>query len=115
MIVRFVIAATLSLVGCPPPGPPAPIPPDATDAQTPSGFDSAPGPQTTCQPQDKCCLACTAMTAICSPQRPDCIPVMAHIDGSGVISRPDGKPVKCADIAAATTKAAMRAAGANCP
>lgn len=86
-------------VGCSPASPPAPIPVYVPDA----------APTVPCQD------ACTAMTAVCGPQRDVCVQTMSQIDGAQPIASPGGHRLTCMAVALATTKPAMRALGIPCP
>jgi hypothetical protein len=114
--MRSAIAAIIStiLCGCPAPPPVPPGPPDADAAPAPQPTPAPTEPPAPPGPATRCSPACDAMTRVCGPQQPDCAVTLEHIDTAGVMRRPDGKPIKCADIAAATTKAAMQAAGVGC-
>lgn len=102
-------------VACPPSPPVTPPGPDAADGAPPSpppaSVDGAPGPA------DTCAAACARMTAVgCAEgSAPSCLATMHDIDSAANKPQPDGHPVKCATVAQATSKAAMRAAGVECP
>jgi hypothetical protein len=84
------------------------MPPDASDA--------APAPIVDASPvQTPCSAACATMARICGPQPADCVETMAHIDGARTIRTASGKPLTCAAVAAAQSKADLAAAGAACP
>jgi hypothetical protein len=116
-VTRFACLVAFALTACPPVTPPVPPTPDASDAaSTPvqdasAATDAPPVPTTPCQ------AACDRMTAICGPQPPNCVTVMADEDGARILREPEGgRPLMCGDIAAATDKAAMQAIiGAGCP
>lgn len=111
-MTRLAIFAALALTACPPSQPPAPVPPDATDGAPMPVQDAAapPGPTTPCE------AACAALARLCGPQLDDCVQVMSQIDGQRILRETvSGKPLTCADVAAATSKTAMRALGVVCP
>lgn len=97
-LVAFAIL-TGSLAGCPPPGPPAPVPPDATDA-APSA--------------DPCQAACDRMVALGCIVGTACVAAEHHMQDAREVLRPDGGGLTCADIAAATTRAALATLGIHC-
>ncbi len=103
----YVALTALSLAGCPTLHPPGPIPPDAADAAPWSAGDAG--------PPDTCAKACEAMTTWCGPQRANCAVEMRNNDAAPHIRRPDNAhALTCADVATASSLAAMRAIGA-CP
>jgi hypothetical protein len=110
--VHAIETALLAIVvsiqwGCPQTVPPAPVPPvDASDAAPWAIGDAA--------PVDVCAKACQAMTAICGPQRANCLVEMTNNESRPYIREPSGKALTCADVSVATSLAAMRAIGA-CP
>lgn len=103
------LAGCLVLTACPPGAPPAPVPPDATDA-APTPASDASAPMTPCQ------AACDVLARLCGPQKPDCVTAMAHVDGSKSIRNgATGKPLTCMDVADAGSAAELRAIGETCP
>jgi hypothetical protein len=107
--VHAIETALLAIVvsiqwGCPQTVPPAPVPPvDASDA--------APWTPGDASPADACVRACAAMTAICGPQRANCVVEMQHNDVTPYIREPSGKVLTCSDVLAATDRAGMIAIG----
>jgi hypothetical protein len=112
---RLVLGVLAALfLGCPPVTPPAPVPPDATDGAPTPAEDASPSPPGPPAPSTPCDVACAAMARLCGPQQPDCVRVLAGIDGRHLLREPNGKPLTCLDIASADTAAAMRALGVGC-
>ena len=105
--MKKLLFALLILTGCPQTVPPAPVPPDATDAAPTPTMDSS-GPVTPCE------AACTNLTNFCGAQLPDCIETFAAVDGQKLIREPSGKILTCVDVAAATSKAGIQALGVHC-
>jgi hypothetical protein len=107
LLAIIAVYLSLALTACPPPGPPAPIPPDATDA--------APTPTVDASPVSYPCQgACSVLTAYCGPQLPDCAAVYTHIESTRERREPSGKALTCADIAMATSAATIRVLGIPC-
>lgn len=106
----FVLVAwptLIALASCPPPAPPAPIPPDATDA--------APLPLGDGAPTVPCQAACDNRARLCGPQQPDCVQTYAHIESARVRLNPTtGLALTCYDVADAGSVAALTAIGAGC-
>jgi hypothetical protein len=102
------------LAACPPPAPPGPVPPDASDAapMPPQAPDAAPVPP---PPSTPCGAACVVLTTYCGTQQADCERVMSAVDGTRLIREPSGRPLSCRDIAAAKSAVDVRALGAACP
>jgi hypothetical protein len=108
----LVTLFVLTLLACPPPGPPTPPPaPDATDASPVLGDGSPLPPETPCQ------AACDAMGRVCGKAAvlPDCVRTLAAVESGRIIREPGtGKPQTCADVAAASDTVQMRAVGVKC-
>lgn len=113
----LALCALLLAMGCPPPGPPSPVPPDADAAPSPPVVvDAAPMPvdaSSTCQ------AACGNLTLLCGPQHPDCPAVLQLVNDKSTKRIPCGQTLcpalTCRDLVAASTVAAIKALGVGCP
>jgi hypothetical protein len=116
MTIRALFAI-VAIAHCTPPPQPVTPPTDASDAAQPSCFDSAPPPTLDAAPVPlvPCQAACDALNRLCGPQTDACVRTWAHIESAHERRRYDGQPATCSGVSEATTKAAMRAAGATCP
>ena len=83
-------------------------PPDSSDA-APILIDGA--IVTPCQ------AACVRLSTLGCPSglAPDCVETFSHCDGSRQCAGMTGKPIQCAPVAVATSKAGVVAAGVACP
>ena len=109
----LLIAVASSLVGCPSQPPPAPMPPDATDAYAPIVDAYAPPSEAS----TACAAACAALAAASCPLggTSDCPTFMARDIGSGkVANAATGKALTCIDIAQVKTKADAQKLGFVC-
>jgi hypothetical protein len=92
-----VAALVIGLVSGCPPTPVTPV--DASDAAT-----------------TPCTAACANLQALGCPEgsQPDCVTMLAHIDGARAIRTPSGAPLTCAAIAVAQTASDVQALGIGC-
>jgi hypothetical protein len=104
----------LALTACPPPNP-GPVPPDATDAAPIVVSDAGPSSSDAPAPQTPCSAACSTLSKLGCPVEPDCVTVMAHIDGAHLIRTSSGTFMTCTAVASATSKAGVAALGVSCP
>lgn len=97
--------ALFLVIACKPPAPTPPFPPDATDAMPPPPPPVAP----------ECQTACAHLATICGAQPTECEVTLQKVNDDRTMRAPNGQPVSCACIAAASTKSAMVACGMSCP
>lgn len=120
--LSVTMLATLSLGATCNPPPPAPVPPDATDAApvptadaSPAPLSDAPAPAAHCPDWTAACQALSAASCQLGTYT-DCAVFMARDFGSGKVeNKATGKPMTCADIAAVHTKADAQRLGFSCP